>query len=150
MSPLESPHHCAPTLGPGPRSGDMHLAAVRLPLAGVSGCRNDGDHARKTIVRREPHVKICSVADCLFCQIASGLIAATTVMDSNRTLAFRDINPQAPTHVLVITKEHHADLAAVARAGDAAVSRPRSSSPCPAASRCRAAASAAPAQHLRW
>jgi hypothetical protein len=37
------------------------------------------------------------VADCLFCQIVSGLIPATTVMDSNRTLAFRDINtgPQA-------------------------------------------------------
>lgn len=39
-------------------------------------------------------------------------------MESDRALAFRDINPQAPTHVLVVTKEHHADLAAVARAGD--------------------------------
>ena len=39
-------------------------------------------------------------------------------MESDRTLAFRDINPQAPTHVLVITKEHHPDLAAVARAGN--------------------------------
>jgi histidine triad (HIT) family protein len=39
-------------------------------------------------------------------------------MESNRMLAFRDINPQAPTHVLVITKEHHPDLAAVARADD--------------------------------
>jgi len=39
-------------------------------------------------------------------------------MESDRTLAFRDINPQAPTHVLVITKEHHADLAAVAQAGN--------------------------------
>jgi histidine triad (HIT) family protein len=58
------------------------------------------------------------VADCLFCQIASGLIPATQVMESNRTLAFRDINPQAPTHVLVITKEHYPDLAALARADD--------------------------------
>jgi len=72
----------------------------------------------KTITRREPHVKIPSVADCLFCQIASGLTPATRVMESDRTLAFRDINPQAPTHVLVITKEHHADLAAVAQAGN--------------------------------
>ena len=81
-------------------------------------CRSGGEHARKTIARREPHVKLSSVADCLFCQIASGLIPATTVMESNRTLAFRDINPQAPTHVLVITKGHHPDLAAVARADD--------------------------------
>jgi histidine triad (HIT) family protein len=58
------------------------------------------------------------VADCLFCQIASGLVPATKVMESDRALAFRDINPQAPTHVLVITKEHHPDLAALARAGD--------------------------------
>jgi histidine triad (HIT) family protein len=58
------------------------------------------------------------VADCLFCQIASGLTPATRVLESDRTLAFRDINPQAPTHVLVITKEHYPDLAAVARADD--------------------------------
>jgi histidine triad (HIT) family protein len=36
------------------------------------------------------------------------------VLESPRTLAFRDINPQAPIHVLVIPREHHADLAAVA------------------------------------
>lgn len=39
------------------------------------------------------------------------------MLDSDRTIAFRDINPQAPTHVLVITWAHHANLAAVARAG---------------------------------
>jgi len=66
-------------------------------------------HASKTIAPRGPHVKISSVADCLFCQIVSGLVPATTVMESNRTLAFGDINPQAPTHVLVITKEHYED-----------------------------------------
>jgi histidine triad (HIT) family protein len=37
-------------------------------------------------------------------------------MESNRALAFRDINPQAPTHVLAITKEHYPDLNAAARA----------------------------------
>jgi histidine triad (HIT) family protein len=58
------------------------------------------------------------VADCLFCQIAAGVVPATKVMESSRTLAFRDINPQAPTHVLVITKEHYPGLAAVARADD--------------------------------
>ena len=58
------------------------------------------------------------MADCLFCQIAAGLVPATKVMESDRALAFRDINPQAPTHVLVITKEHYPDLAALARADD--------------------------------
>jgi histidine triad (HIT) family protein len=58
------------------------------------------------------------VADCLFCGIASGEIPADRVRESARTLAFRDINPQAPVHVLVIPKEHYADLAALAEAGD--------------------------------
>jgi len=54
------------------------------------------------------------VPDCLFCGIASGDVPATVVFESARTLAFRDINPQAPTHVLVIPKDHYRDLAAVA------------------------------------
>lgn len=52
--------------------------------------------------------------DCLFCGIASSEVPAALVRESARTLAFRDINPQAPIHVLVIPREHHADLAAVA------------------------------------
>jgi histidine triad (HIT) family protein len=40
------------------------------------------------------------------------------VLESPRTIAFRDINPQAPVHVLVIPKDHHADLAALAAAGE--------------------------------
>ena len=47
------------------------------------------------------------VEGCLFCAIAAGDIPATVVRESERTLAFRDINPAAPTHVLVITKDHH-------------------------------------------
>lgn len=61
------------------------------------------------------------MGDCLFCQIVSGEIPATHVLESPRTLAFRDINPQAPSHVLVITKDHYQDLGAVARAGDGLV-----------------------------
>ena len=56
--------------------------------------------------------------DCLFCGIASGEIPAKTVRESSRAIAFRDINPQAPTHVLVISREHHPNLAALAAAGD--------------------------------
>jgi histidine triad (HIT) family protein len=53
------------------------------------------------------------MSDCLFCRIAAGEIPATVVRESPTTLAFRDIAPQAPTHVLVITREHFADLPAL-------------------------------------
>src|SRR5215472_15021827 len=56
--------------------------------------------------------------DCLFCAIAGGEIPADKVRETERTLAFTDINPQAPVHVLVIPKTHYADLAALAAAGD--------------------------------
>jgi histidine triad (HIT) family protein len=58
------------------------------------------------------------VSDCLFCAIAEGQVPATRVLESDRALAFRDINPQAPVHVLVIPKQHHQDVAALAKAGD--------------------------------
>ncbi|MEU1126116.1 histidine triad nucleotide-binding protein [Streptomyces sp. NPDC005899] len=54
--------------------------------------------------------------DCLFCRIVTGDIPATVVRESDTTLAFRDINPQAPTHVLVIPKAHHPDAASLAAA----------------------------------
>jgi histidine triad (HIT) family protein len=53
-----------------------------------------------------------NVTDCIFCRIASGAIPATKVAETERVLAFRDANPQAPTHVLLIPKEHVADSAA--------------------------------------
>jgi histidine triad (HIT) family protein len=62
------------------------------------------------------------VADCLFCSIAAGEIPAARVRESSRILAFSDINPQAPVHVLVIPKEHYPDLAALAEADDGLLS----------------------------
>jgi histidine triad (HIT) family protein len=44
--------------------------------------------------------------DCLFCRIAEGRIPATLVFSNDEIVAFRDINPQAPTHVLVIPRRH--------------------------------------------
>ena len=44
--------------------------------------------------------------DCIFCMIAKGDIPSDKVYEDERILAFRDINPQAPVHVLVIPKEH--------------------------------------------
>ena len=66
---------------------------------------------RRVIARQ---ATIAPVADCLFCKIVAGDIPAERVAESDRTIAFRDINPQAPTHVLVIPKDHHPDLAALA------------------------------------
>ncbi|NRQ35641.1 histidine triad nucleotide-binding protein [Nonomuraea sp. NN258] len=58
------------------------------------------------------------MSDCLFCKIVAKEVQADVVYETDRTLAFRDINPQAPTHVLVIPKEHHANAAALAEADD--------------------------------
>lgn len=44
--------------------------------------------------------------DCLFCKIIAGEIPSTKVYEDDKILAFRDINPMAPTHILVIPKEH--------------------------------------------
>jgi histidine triad (HIT) family protein len=49
--------------------------------------------------------------DCIFCRIASGEIPATIVARSANAVAFRDLKPQAPTHVLVIPVEHVASAA---------------------------------------
>lgn len=53
--------------------------------------------------------------DCLFCKIVAGEIPSETVHETETTVAFRDIEPQAPVHVLVISRNHHqtvGDLAA--------------------------------------
>lgn len=46
------------------------------------------------------------MSDCLFCKIVAGDIPSAKVYEDDTILAFRDINPQAPTHILVIPKEH--------------------------------------------
>ena len=56
------------------------------------------------------------MTDCIFCKIAAGTIPANIVYQNDAVVAFRDLNPQAPTHVLVIPKKHIAttnDIAAV-------------------------------------
>lgn len=48
--------------------------------------------------------------DCLFCKFASGEIPANIVYDTEDVLAFRDINPQAPSHILIIPRRHIATI----------------------------------------
>ena len=52
--------------------------------------------------------------DCLFCRMVAGEVPADVVARTDRALAFRDIQPQAPTHVLVIPTAHQVDIAALA------------------------------------
>ena len=54
--------------------------------------------------------------DCLFCRIVSGQVPADVVAEGEHVLAFRDINPAAPTHVLVIPREHHPNIGELAAA----------------------------------
>ncbi len=51
--------------------------------------------------------------ECLFCAIAAGDIPSTEVLSTELSYAFRDLNPAAPTHVLVVPREHVADAAAL-------------------------------------
>jgi len=57
--------------------------------------------------------------DCLFCRIVAGELPAQVVHETPHALAFRDINPQAPTHVVVVPRAHHADAGALAEADPA-------------------------------
>jgi histidine triad (HIT) family protein len=59
-------------------------------------------------------------SDCLFCRILRGEIPAKKIYEDKHVLAFEDINPKAPTHVLIIPKKHFAGLKE-ARADDAEV-----------------------------
>lgn len=52
--------------------------------------------------------------DCLFCRIVRGEIPAAVVHETDSVIAFRDSTPQAPTHVLVVPKAHHANAAELA------------------------------------
>lgn len=56
---------------------------------------------------------------CVFCGIVEGTIPATKVLETDRVLAFRDLAPQAPTHVVVVPKAHYADLPELAAADPA-------------------------------
>ena len=64
------------------------------------------------------------MTDCIFCRIAAGEIPATLVAQSEHAVAFRDLNPQAPTHALVIPREHIASATETdSDAGELALAR---------------------------
>lgn len=61
------------------------------------------------------------MADCLFCRIATGEARSDRVHEDDRAVAFRDINPASPTHILVIPRKHIASLADLTAEDDALV-----------------------------
>jgi histidine triad (HIT) family protein len=56
---------------------------------------------------------VAQEVECLFCRIVAGEIPADVVRSAPRSIAFRDIDPQAPTHVLVIPRDHHDSVGAL-------------------------------------
>ena len=63
------------------------------------------------------------MSDCLFCKIIAGEIPSSKVFENEKIYAFRDINPQAPVHVLVIPKEHIPSADAISAENSAVVAR---------------------------
>jgi histidine triad (HIT) family protein len=61
--------------------------------------------------------------DCLFCRIAGGEIPATPVYSNDEIVAFRDINPQAPTHIIVIPRKHISSILELDAADEALAGR---------------------------
>ena len=61
------------------------------------------------------------MSNCLFCRIIAGEIPSTKVYEDETVYAFRDINPQAPTHVLVVPKAHIADCNGITAENSAVV-----------------------------
>jgi histidine triad (HIT) family protein len=61
------------------------------------------------------------VADCLFCKIVEGQIPATIVFQDDHVVAFKDITPRAPTHVLIVPRRHIASLNDLGAGDDALV-----------------------------
>ncbi len=59
------------------------------------------------------------MSDCLFCKIVAGEIPSTNVLETDRVLAFRDIAPHAPVHVVVVPKQHFVDTYDIAHADPA-------------------------------
>lgn len=61
--------------------------------------------------------------DCIFCKIARGEIPSTKVYEDDLVMAFKDLNPQAPVHVLVIPKEHFSGMNETAAMSEALLAR---------------------------
>lgn len=53
------------------------------------------------------------MTDCIFCKIADGTIPVDILMETEDLMAFKDLSPKAPVHLLIITKKHHEDIGSI-------------------------------------
>jgi histidine triad (HIT) family protein len=60
--------------------------------------------------------------DCIFCKITSGVIPTNLIAESEHAVAFNDISPRQPVHILVVPKEHYSDVAELTEKNPAALS----------------------------
>ena len=72
------------------------------------------EHYPMRFMGGEQSTKECNMSnrdsDCLFCKIVAGDIPSDIVYESDSSVAFRDLNPQAPTHLLIIPRKHIATI----------------------------------------
>lgn len=68
--------------------------------------------------RRDSVTRVSADPDCLFCKIVAGDVPSDTVYRGDRVVAFRDIQPAAPTHILVVPVDHHPDVVRLAAADE--------------------------------
>jgi histidine triad (HIT) family protein len=60
-----------------------------------------------------PGTRESRVMECIFCRIVDGSLPATLVLENEHVVAFRDVNPQAPVHILVVPRRHVVSVAAL-------------------------------------
>ena len=114
----------APSLRARPPAGAACRSFTLVPRASLAVGFTRGRTFPRLELRR-----MATDADCLFCKIVAGDIPADVVHETDTTLAFRDLEPQAPTHVLVIPRSHQPNAAALAAAEPDAARRPRQPRP---------------------
>ena len=66
--------------------------------------------SQKSVHENSRSEKLNRMSDCLFCKIVSGDIPADIVLETDRAIAFRDIDPKAPSHILVIPRTHYDNI----------------------------------------
>ena len=98
---------------PGPGRGIVLVLTLVPRAAPRSGLHAERRNFPAAYARRHERTR----PDCIFCKIVAGDIPADVVHETEHSLAFRDLEPQAPTHVLVIPRAHYPNAAELA-AGD--------------------------------
>src|SRR5690606_21336604 len=118
-SDMGPPVRCGPGRFRG-AEGRCHSREGRGAGAGLAGQQRGCRLAARAAGRMDERWRNDMADGCIFCKIVAGELPAKIVREDEETVAFRDINPQAPVHVLVIPRKHIASVNAL-EASDAAL-----------------------------